>query len=94
MTGGEYSFFANFFEGDRPLTLGILLYVVYLLHQSDQKQTKAITWLRKTIINLQVRVDNLEKFNTRVHADEWRRPPHIPEVPIDDDLNFIELDDD
>lgn len=94
MSENEYSFFQKFFEGDSPLTLGILLYVVYLLHQSDQKQAKAIAWLRKTILGLQVRIDNLEQFNNRVHPDEWRQPPNLPHLPVDDDLNFIDIDDD
>jgi hypothetical protein len=94
MTGGEYSFLQNFFEGDRPLTLGILLYVVWLLHKSDQRQTKAINWLRKTLIALQVRVNNLEKFNERLHPNDWRHPPNIPDIPIDDNFNFLDENDD
>lgn len=77
-------------EGDRPLTLGILAYIVYMLHRSDQKQTKAIKWLKRTITSLMSRVDNLEKFNQRVHPNEWRQPTNMPHIPddINDDSDF------
>ena len=76
-------------EGDKPLTLGILAYIVFLLHKSDGKQTKAIKWLKRTITNLMDRVDNLEKFNQRVHPNEWREPPKMPNYPEDDDSDLL-----
>ncbi len=85
------SFLQSFLADDRPLTLGILVYIVYMLHKSDQKQTKAIKWLKRTLTNLMMRVDNLEKFNQRKYPNEWRSPTNPPNLPINEDMS---LDDD
>lgn len=79
------AFLQSLMTDDRPLTIGILLYIVYMLHKSDQKQNRAIKWLKRTITSLMSRVDNLEKFNQRVHPNEWRQPPNMPHIPLDDD---------
>lgn len=71
-------------SGDKPLTLGILAYIVYLLYKanqtlsaSDKKQTIAIKWLQRNLQNLHIRVENLERFNQRTHPEEWRAPHDI-----------------
>lgn len=84
-------FLQSFFSDDKPLTLGILIYIVYMLHKSDQKQNKAIKWLRGTLANLLIRVDNLEQFYQRKFPDEYRKPPNSSNFPYeidndDDDL--------
>lgn len=83
-------------SGDKPLTLGILTYIVYLLYRanqtliaSDKKQTIAIKWLQRNLQNLHIRVENLERFNERIHPNEWK-PPHDNISP----KNYLDFDDD
>lgn len=70
----DNGFLQTLVASDKPLTLGILVYIVYRLHKSDELQTKAIKWLRKAIATLDRRVAKLEDFNERKFPNEWRRP--------------------
>lgn len=82
-------------SGDKPLTLGILAYIVYLLYQanktlqhSDKRQSIAIKWLKLNLQNLHLRVDNLERFNERLHPNDWKSPNsnnHMTTLDADDD---------
>jgi hypothetical protein len=84
-------FFVSLLKGDRPLTLGFLIYIVYLLHKSDKKQNKAIKWLRGTLANLLIRVENLEQFNKRKFPNEYRKPESFCDIPP---YEALEEDDD
>lgn len=66
--------FQSLLAGDSPLTLAILAYIVYLLHTTDDKQDKALKWLRKSVIALTRKVSKLEDFIERKFPNEWRRP--------------------
>lgn len=76
-------------SGDRPLTLGILTYIVYLLYQAnkalqhtDKKQTQAIRYLKSYLQCLTAKVNHLEKFNSKTHPDTWEGTPcDLPQFP-------------
>lgn len=83
-------------SGDKPITLGILAYIVYLLYQanktlthSDKRQSVAIKWLKMNLENLHLRVENLERFNERIHPTEWKSPNDNRRLP-----SFKDVEDD